>query len=94
MPPYPPDTSSPDTSSLEPLRQDIRLLGRILGDTLRQQEGEAIFDLVEQVRQTAVRFARENDPAALEEILQEGNRRAAKTAETTMNEVFDAMKFR
>jgi len=36
----------------------------------------------------------ENDPAALEEILQEGNRRAAKTAETTMNEVFDAMKFR
>ena len=36
----------------------------------------------------------ENDPAALEEILQEGNRRAAKTAEATMNEVFDAMKFR
>ena len=68
MPPYPPDTSSPDTSSLEPLRQDIRLLGRILGDTLRQQEGEAIFDLVEQVRQTAVRFARENDPAARAEL--------------------------
>jgi len=57
-----------DTNSLEPLRQDLRLLGRILGDTLRQQEGEAIFTVVEQVRQTAVRFARENDPAGRAEL--------------------------
>ncbi len=53
------------TSRLEkdlPLRDDIRLLGRILGDTLREQEGDAIFELVESVRQTAVRFAREGSP--------------------------------
>lgn len=42
-----------------PLREDIRLLGRVLGDTLREQEGDAAFELVETVRQTGVRFARE-----------------------------------
>jgi len=30
-----------------PLRYDTRLLGRILGDTVRAQEGERVFDLVE-----------------------------------------------
>ncbi|PKO94203.1 MAG: phosphoenolpyruvate carboxylase [Betaproteobacteria bacterium HGW-Betaproteobacteria-10] len=55
-----PTTQSSDKD--EPLRNDIRLLGRMLGDTVREQEGEAIFDLVERVRQTAVRFARASDP--------------------------------
>jgi len=53
-----------DTNKDEPLRDDIRLLGRILGDTIREQEGAAIYAAVEQVRQTAVRFARDGDPAA------------------------------
>ncbi|MBS1140713.1 MAG: Phosphoenolpyruvate carboxylase [Proteobacteria bacterium] len=52
----------------EPLRNDIRLLGRILGDTVREQEGESVFDIVERVRQTAVRFARNGDPAARNEL--------------------------
>jgi phosphoenolpyruvate carboxylase len=47
-----------DEDKDQPLRDDIRLLGRILGDTLRQQEGDAAFDLVEGVRQRAVRFRR------------------------------------
>jgi phosphoenolpyruvate carboxylase len=42
-----------------PLREDIRLLGRLLGDTIREREGEGAFALVEQIRQTAVRFARQ-----------------------------------
>jgi phosphoenolpyruvate carboxylase len=41
-----------DSNKEEPLRNDIRLLGRILGDTVREQEGEAVFDIVERVRQT------------------------------------------
>jgi phosphoenolpyruvate carboxylase len=53
---------APDTSKDEPLRNDIRLLGRVLGDTVREQEGAAVFDIVERVRQTAVRFARDGDP--------------------------------
>ena len=30
-----------------PLRYDTRLLGRILGDTVRAQEGERVFDIRE-----------------------------------------------
>ena len=51
-----------------PLRDDIRLLGRVLGDTVRAQEGEAVYDLVEQVRQSSIRFHRDNDTAALREL--------------------------
>ena len=55
-------TEPPDSEL--PLRNDIRMLGRILGDTLRDQQGEAIFDIVEHVRQTAIRFHRDADDAA------------------------------
>src|SRR6185436_17003523 len=41
-----------------PLRDDTRLLGRLLGDVLREQCGVAGFERVEAVRQTAVRFRR------------------------------------
>jgi len=51
-----------------PLKEDIRLLGRLLGDVLRDQEGEDMFDVVETIRQTAVRFRREADPKAGEEL--------------------------
>lgn len=51
-----------------PLREDIRLLGRMLGDTIRELEGEPIFDLVETIRQTAVRFRREQDQDARREL--------------------------
>ena len=47
-----------------PLREDIRLLGRLLGDVVRHQEGEAVFEIVETIRQTAVQFRRESDAAA------------------------------
>ncbi len=51
-----------------PLREDIRLLGRMLGDTLREQEGESTFALIENIRQTAIRFRREQDPKARQEL--------------------------
>jgi phosphoenolpyruvate carboxylase len=44
-----------------PLKEDIRLLGRLLGNVIREQEGEAVFQVVETIRQTAVRFRRESD---------------------------------
>ncbi|RMF81207.1 MAG: phosphoenolpyruvate carboxylase [Chloroflexi bacterium] len=37
-----------------PLSADIRLLGNLLGQIIREQEGDAAFDLVEQVRHTAI----------------------------------------
>ncbi|HQE39621.1 MAG TPA: phosphoenolpyruvate carboxylase, partial [Zoogloea sp.] len=51
-----------------PLRDDIRLLGRLLGDTVRAQEGEAVFDLVETIRQSSIRFRRHEDHAARREL--------------------------
>jgi phosphoenolpyruvate carboxylase len=43
------------------LAADIRLLGRILGETLRQFEGDGTFDLIETVRQLAVASRRLED---------------------------------
>jgi phosphoenolpyruvate carboxylase len=48
----------------QPLIQDIRLLGRILGDVIREQEGVAAYDLVEQVRKLSVAFRRDADQEA------------------------------
>ncbi|WP_040771528.1 phosphoenolpyruvate carboxylase, partial [Rhodopseudomonas sp. B29] len=60
-----------DSAALEEdarLRNDIRLLGRILGDTVREQEGEPVFDLVEAIRQTSIRFHRDDDKTARGEL--------------------------
>ncbi|HEU6441740.1 MAG TPA: phosphoenolpyruvate carboxylase [Microvirga sp.] len=51
-----------------PLRDDIRLLGRLLGDTIREQEGEAVFEIVERIRQTSIRFHRDEDETARREL--------------------------
>ncbi len=48
----------------KPLQEDIRLLGRILGDIIREQEGAATFTLIEQVRQLSVGFRRDHDREA------------------------------
>ncbi|MCK7491466.1 MAG: phosphoenolpyruvate carboxylase [Comamonadaceae bacterium] len=39
-----------------PLVEDIRLLGRILGDVIREQEGTEAFELIERVRQLSVAY--------------------------------------
>ncbi len=46
------------------LREDIRRLGRILGDTVRNQHGDVVFSLIETVRQNSIRFRRDADHAA------------------------------
>jgi phosphoenolpyruvate carboxylase len=42
----------------EPMREDIRLLGTILGDTVREQNGEEVFDLIERARVESFRVRR------------------------------------
>ncbi|WP_310786018.1 phosphoenolpyruvate carboxylase [Mycobacterium sp. Z3061] len=42
----------------EPMRADIRMLGAILGDTVREQNGEEVFDLVERARVESFRVRR------------------------------------
>jgi len=46
------------------LRDDIRLLGHLLGEVLRSHDGERLYAAVEEIRQTALRFRRDEDPGA------------------------------
>jgi phosphoenolpyruvate carboxylase len=39
----------------EPLRDDVRLLGALVGDVIREQGGESLFGVVEQARHAAIR---------------------------------------
>lgn len=47
-----------------PLVEDIRLLGRILGDVIREQEGKDAFELVERVRKLSVAYRLKSDAQA------------------------------
>ncbi len=47
-----------------PLMEDIRLLGRILGDVIREQDGVVAFELVERIRTLSVSFRRHADHEA------------------------------
>ncbi|WP_408633887.1 phosphoenolpyruvate carboxylase [Polaromonas glacialis] len=64
------ETARPATPSVRarnnerPLVEDIRLLGRILGDVIRDQEGVAAYELIEQVRTLSVAFRRDADQEA------------------------------
>lgn len=47
-----------------PLVEDIRLLGRILGDVIREQEGREAFELIERIRQLSVAYRLKRDAQA------------------------------
>ena len=47
-----------------PLVEDIRLLGRILGDVIREKEGVEAYELIEQIRTLSVAFRRDADHEA------------------------------
>jgi len=56
----------------ESLKEDIRFLGRLVGDVVREQHGEHTFGLVENIRQKSIGYLRnssEVDKADLETIL-------------------------
>ncbi len=53
----------------QPLRDDVRLLGQLLGDTIRAQAGQELFDTVETVRLLA-RSAREGQAADFAHLTQ------------------------
>jgi len=51
-----------------PLIDDIRLLGKILGDIVREQEGDTVYALVEQIRKLSVAFHRDANQKANHEL--------------------------
>ena len=50
------------------LRDDVRLLGRLLGETVRDREGDAVFDTIERIRRDSILFRRDDDLAARIEL--------------------------
>ena len=46
------------------LRSAVRYLGRVLGDVIRAQDGQAVFDQIEEIRRASVGFHREGTPEA------------------------------
>lgn len=48
----------------QPLMTDIRLLGRLLGEVIREQEGREAYELVERVRKLSVAFRLKRDAQA------------------------------
>ena len=63
---YPPSAIVSKKDKERPLLDDIRLLGRILGDVIREQDGSPAYELVEQIRKLSVAFRRDADEAAQE----------------------------
>ena len=51
-----------------PLTEDIRLLGKILGDVVREQDGDGVYGLVEQIRKLSVSFHRDANQKANQEL--------------------------
>ena len=47
-----------------PLVEDIRFLGRLLGDVIREQEGREAYDLIERIRQLSVAYRLKADASA------------------------------
>ena len=58
------DRSGDAAEKNRPLVDDIRLLGRILGDVIREQEGAEAFELIERVRQLSVAYRLKKDASA------------------------------
>ncbi|HCO56533.1 MAG TPA: phosphoenolpyruvate carboxylase, partial [Burkholderiales bacterium] len=46
------------------IREDIRFLGKLLGDTLKEQEGLATYQLIEKIRQLSVAYRHRDDRRA------------------------------
>src|SRR5262252_7921860 len=61
------------------LRTTIRFLGRVLGDVIRAQDGQAVFDQIEDIRQASVAFHRKGTPEAAQAM-------AAKLGELSLPE--------
>src|SRR5690606_567327 len=55
---------SEGTGISKPLSQQVNLLGEMLGQAIREQAGERVFSLVEELRLLCKRAANDDDPSA------------------------------
>ncbi|MDS1139148.1 phosphoenolpyruvate carboxylase [Pusillimonas sp. SM2304] len=81
----PPALSKAPTS----LRNDIRQLGKTLGEVIRECEGKAVYDVIEKLRRAAVKFRREGKPADSRVL----ERQIARLADEEANSVARAFSY-
>jgi phosphoenolpyruvate carboxylase len=65
--------SAQSVSPEQILKENIRYLGRMLGEVIKDKEGEQTFAAIEAIRQAAVKFRRDGDPESagrLDHLLQ------------------------
>jgi phosphoenolpyruvate carboxylase len=51
------------------LQENIRQFGELLGEIIREQEGEAVYETVEKLRRSYIRLRKGNDPALRSEMM-------------------------
>lgn len=64
--------TSSSRAPIERLRDDVRLLGRLLGDVICEQGGSRLFDVVERIRRLAIRVrtsSSQEDLLALRQLI-------------------------
>ncbi|MGA8172381.1 MAG: phosphoenolpyruvate carboxylase, partial [Methylocystis sp.] len=66
------------------LREDVRLLGRLLGDTVREHEGDQAFERIETIRRLSVAASRDGDMEADRKLDQLLRNLSAKDALTVI----------
>src|SRR5437667_3223005 len=76
------DTSDPAKEL--PLRRDVRSLGILLGRVLVEQEGEAFFDVVEELRRLLIQH-REHSPRGMDPQPSTGDARMMRACEIIRN---------
>lgn len=62
------DATTQDKAKDQPLIDDIRLLGRLLGEVIREHEGEKAYALTEEIRQLSVAARHQDDQHASERL--------------------------
>ena len=55
---------APSNVTIDPLREETRFLGRLLGSVIRETQGDDAFATIEAVRQAAIDFRRAGDATA------------------------------
>lgn len=56
------------TTNAKDQRAIVRMLGAVLGDVIREQDGEDVFRQIEDIRQASVAYHRDNSDAAAEKL--------------------------
>ncbi len=56
-------------TNMEPLQKQVRIVGNLLGEVLKEQEGDAVFDAVEYLRTGYISLRHEDDPQKRQDLM-------------------------